>query len=801
MAKSRFLIPILSVLILSSPSVLPARATDATINISCSDGGSFTFNSTSHEVSSAITCKGSASIPEGANVGKAFAGSGVTKIILPDDTVALDAGLFTNTLVTSVDLPPRINQVNREAFNGSIVQSINVPDGVTGLSADSFSMAARLQSIIVDLGNPLYKSKDGVLFDNNFNSLLAYPRAKTDSSYSIPETVTRIATGAFANQNSLVNLYASKSLKQIDSHAFLYAASIKNFSVPTGTSLGLHALSGLGVALKDRSVKCGSGGTFSIKLDVVVGSLKCQGAVTIPNDIRIVSDRAFDGSRITNLIVPTNVEEIGSLAFRGNPLTSISLTAGLTAIGPQAFSGVSALKSISLPPTLITIGRAAFEKTNALKKIVVSEGVTSIGSGAFSGVKSDADIYLPNSVLDITGAFGGTKLRSVRLPDGLKTVGSHAFYGAKVAELTIPDSVETIADSAFTAAEVKSLKLSKHLREIGPAAFSCGKNMQQYVVPASVTRIYQNSFYRGYDCPEYPDLFYMVYFLGDAPEVVKVDRRSDYNYPLVFIGASAKGWDGQKQVDPATTSYLANKRGIFLSSKAHVWGYFDVVDYADPGKFPQPEPDYPQKKKPVIVGEPYLENTISVDVGSYPEGTTFIYDYSGVEKYYDYLDLSTYKWRKAQDHTKSTLFLDSYMFANHYQISVHVTVKVPGYRQFDIDSDKLAPISLGPIPNAPTPTISSSTVVPKSNSVLTALTDNWMTGTTLSYQWFRDDKIIAGSKASTYKVTSKDLGHLISVAVTGVGPTRFIREVFLTNEPEKYLATTKKSAAIQIPVN
>ena len=797
MIRNRFLVLILTFLILSSFSAQPAHATDESINIACSDGGSFNFNSTTHELSSAITCKGSAVIPDGATVGKAFAGSGVTKIQLPDDTLALEAGMFTNTLITSFDLPPQISQVNGEAFSGSNIQTINVPEGAKGLSADSFSMATHLQSINVDPGNPLYKSVDGVLFDSNFTTLLMYPIAKPESSYSIPESVTRIVTGAFANQSSLVNLIASNSLKQIDSHAFLYASSIKHFSVPTSTTLGLHALSGLGVTFKDRSVKCGSGGTFSIKLDVVVGSLKCQGSVTIPNDVRKIGDRAFDGSHITNLIVPTNVEEIGSLAFRGNPLTSISLVAGLTAIGPQAFSGVSTLKAISLPSTLITIGRAAFEKTESLKKVVVSDGVTSISSGAFSGIKSDADIYLPNSVLDISGAFSGTRLRSVRLPDGLKTVGRSAFYGAKVTELTIPDSVETIAESAFAAAELKSLKLSKNLKEIGPAAFSCGKNTQQYVVPASVTTIYQNSFYRGLDCPEYPDLFYVVYFLGNAPEVIKVNRRSDYNYPLVFISATSTGWDGNKKVDPSTTSFLATNWNVFLSPKAHVWGYFDVVDYADPGKFPTPEPDYPSKNKPIIHGEPYLENTISVDVGSYPEGTTFIYDYVGVMKAYDYMDLTTFQWRKAQDHTKSTLFLDQYMYEWHYQISVKVTVKVPGYRQFDITSDKLAPISVGPIPNAPTPTISSSTVVPTQNSVLTALSENWMDGTKLSYQWLRDDKIVAGSRASTYKVTSKDIGHQISVAVTGVGPTRFI----YLNVTEKYLATTKKSVAIQIQKN
>ena len=183
--RNRFLVLILTFLILSSFSAQPAHATDESINIACSDGGSFNFNSTTHELSSAITCKGSAEIPDGATVGKAFAGSGVTKIQLPDDTLALEAGMFTSTLITSFDLPSQINQVNGEAFSGSNIQTINVPEGAKGLSADSFSMATHLQSINVDPGNPVYKSVDGVLFDSNFTTLLMYPIAKPESSYSM----------------------------------------------------------------------------------------------------------------------------------------------------------------------------------------------------------------------------------------------------------------------------------------------------------------------------------------------------------------------------------------------------------------------------------------------------------------------------------------------------------------------------------------------------------------------------------------------------------------------------------------
>jgi hypothetical protein len=53
---------------------------------------------------------------------------------------------------------------------------------------------------------------------------------------------------------------------------------------------------------------------------------------------------------------------------------------------------------------------------------------------------------------------------------------------------------------------------------------------------------------------------------------------------------------------------------------------------------------------------------------------------------------------------------------------------------------------------------------------LKAKTKAWPAGTTFTYQWLRDGKVIKGAHGKKYKLKSKDLGHRIKLVVTGSAP-------------------------------
>lgn len=70
-----------------------------------------------------------------------------------------------------------------------------------------------------------------------------------------------------------------------------------------------------------------------------------------------------------------------------------------------------------------------------------------------------------------------------------------------------------------------------------------------------------------------------------------------------------------------------------------------------------------------------------------------------------------------------------------------------------------------PFTSTTIPTISYSSLVNKSR--LTAVVADWGPKAKFKYQWLRDGLAISRATSSTYKLNTSDLGHAISVAVTG----------------------------------
>ena len=60
-------------------------------------------------------------------------------------------------------------------------------------------------------------------------------------------------------------------------------------------------------------------------------------SVVIPNTVKIIGDRAFEGNHLTSVTIPTSVTSIGNSAFSKNHLTSVTIPNSVTSIGSGAF--------------------------------------------------------------------------------------------------------------------------------------------------------------------------------------------------------------------------------------------------------------------------------------------------------------------------------------------------------------------------------------------------------------------------------------------------------------------------------
>ena len=89
-----------------------------------------------------------------------------------------------------------------------------------------FSFCGQLKSILVENGNPSYKSVDGVLFSADGKTLVAYPPAKRDADYTIPSGVEQIGDCAF-HSVQVTQITVSDSVEKIGRMGFGYSDGLK----------------------------------------------------------------------------------------------------------------------------------------------------------------------------------------------------------------------------------------------------------------------------------------------------------------------------------------------------------------------------------------------------------------------------------------------------------------------------------------------------------------------------------------------------------------------------------------------
>ena len=147
------------------------------------------------------------------------------------------------------------------------------------------------------------------------------------TSVSIPNSVTSIGSGAFANCPSLASVIIPNSVTSIGSNAF------------SGTALI---------------------------------------SVSIPNSVTSIGESAFEQcSSLASVSIPYSVTSIGSYAFSGTALTSVSIPYGVTSIGNGAFSYCYNLTSVTIPNSLTSIGANAFYGCLGLGSVFLSPNLSS----------------------------------------------------------------------------------------------------------------------------------------------------------------------------------------------------------------------------------------------------------------------------------------------------------------------------------------------------------------------------------------------------------------------------------------
>ena len=281
------------------------------------------------------------------------------KIDIPDSVVEMSGAVFLECrALEEVRLSENISELSATFSGCQSLKSVVVPESVKTIRLGTFTGCTALTSVVLPSGLSIlpetnifggctslpevtlrsgcknFTVVDGVLFSKDMTTLYTYPSSKKDSTYTVPDTVETIVSGAFSSTVYLTEL-----------------------TVPEGVT------------------SCGSG---------VFSSGKVLRKLTLPDSLKeIGANTCCDCAQLTDVRLPSGLTAIpDNFIGSDTKITTLDLPESITSIGQKAFQGCSSFTDLCVPPNTTSIGQEAYS-SSGIRQAVIPAAVSELPTDTF----------------------------------------------------------------------------------------------------------------------------------------------------------------------------------------------------------------------------------------------------------------------------------------------------------------------------------------------------------------------------------------------------------------------------------
>ena len=271
------------------------------------------------------------------------------------------------------------------------------------------------QSLGIEV-NPYTITDDGELLSSDGNLLLV----DENGTLALPDRVTSIGEGAFANTGGLKKIIIPGSVKEVKANAFAYNTDLEE------------------VVMEDGVEKIGERAFVSCN--------KLQ-KVTFPDTITSIGATCFTScTSLDNVKLPKNLTLLNSQTFQAcSSLKNVELSEKLETIGSEALQGTK-IVTIKFPANLKSIYGSSIE-TSTLKEIDTSENNYYEFKDGILYSKDYKNLIL--AIASVT---------SINMDSRTETISTSAFSQcSKITTINLTENVKSINANAFTNSKLKSI--------------------------------------------------------------------------------------------------------------------------------------------------------------------------------------------------------------------------------------------------------------------------------------------------------------------------------------------------------